>query len=338
MASGRNAVVGFGRQVSEGSALTVPKFEIPMGEGMAGPERNVEELGWTAETQDAVGFYVSRVSGIVDMSLPVLFKSFPALAHAVLGARTTTGAAAPYKHDITPAEVLPWLTFFFAQPGGNYLTLPDTKLGSFELSGSSGSPLNMSVNGMSKGAITRAAAKWGAAAVVENPNAGDPFATMINAVINLDHSSSPATTRARNIRNYSITVNRNLDAIQTDGVGFEYVYEQKREVGLSFTDVVFENNDWINTVFFGSPSGTTLSSIVVNGSAELTFRGSDEAAAATRSITLGFPRVLYAIDRVPGADPDGSTLAYTVTGNVSKPLTGASITISTINGESGANY
>ena len=331
--SSRAAVIGFGRQTAEGSALTVPKFETPMGGGLAGPERSVQELPWTNDSQDSVGDYVERVGGIVEATLPVLPVSAGAILQGILGS-LSTGAGPPYPHTFTPADVLPFMTWFYSQPGGNYWTVADVKLGSWALNFAPGTPLEASVQGMGK-TTTRSGSKWSAATLVETV---DPFFTYIGSTVKFDAAATPATSTVRNISNGSISVNRNIDTIQTDAVNYQFMAEQKRDIAISLDNTVFENNDLINTVFTGSTSGTTMSGQVAYGSYEMKFIGSDQAAAATRSLTLTFPRVLWTISRVPAADPQGSTLRYTVTGKASKPSSGATMTAVLINASAGTVY
>jgi hypothetical protein len=333
VASARSAVVGFGKQVAEGTALTAPKFETAMGGGFVGPERSTAELPWTNETQDSVGDYVERVGGTADLTLPVLPVSAGAILEGILGSRSTSGSG-PYTHVFTPSDTLPWMTLFYAQPGGNYWTVSDAKLGSWELSWSPGSPLEASVSAMGK-TTTRSGTKWSAATLDEGV---DPFFTYIGATMKFESATTPAATTVRNIAGGSISVNRNLDAIQTDAISYHYMAEQKRDIEVSLDDVVFEDNDLINTIFTGSTSGTTMSGQVTYGSCEFTFIGSDQAAAATRSLKVAIPRVLWTVDQVPGADPGGATLRYTVTGRASAPSSGASITATLINGSAGTVY
>lgn len=331
--SARDAVIAFGKQVAKGTALTTPKFEIPMGSGFAGPERVIEELPWTSEGQDSVGDYVSRVGGVVSATLPVLPVSSAGILELILGDRVTTGAG-PYTHTITPADSLPWSTWHYAQPGDNYWQVADVKLGSWELSWSAGSPLEASVSGTGL-TVTRAGSKWTTATLDEGV---DPFFTFIGATVKFDAATTPAATTIHNVSQGSLSVNRNLDAIQTDAITHSIVAEQKRDIEVSLDDTVFEDNDLINTIFTGTTSGTTLSGATVYGSIDLTFIGSDQAAAATRSLNISLPRVLWTIDQVPGANPDGSTLRYTVTGKASKPSSGSSITAVVKNGSAAAAY
>jgi hypothetical protein len=256
------------------------------------------------------------------------------LLQSVLGSRATTGVSAPYTHVLTPNDTLPFLTCFYAQPGGNFHKLIDAKLGSWELAFSPGSPLELKLGGFGK-AISASTSKWSAATLVEGV---DPFFTMIGANIKFDVDATPAVTRVRNVSGGTIGINRNLDGIQTDDVTYQYIAEQTREISIELTDTVFQDNSIINKIFYGSASGGNASGVVTYGSLDLTFIGSDGVAAATRSLEISIPRLLFTMDRVPDADPSGSTVRYTVTGRASKPTSGATITGTIINDQAATVY
>jgi hypothetical protein len=326
------ATIAFGRQTAEGSALVTPKYEIPMGSGSVRPVRNVEALDWTSDSQDDVGHYVSLNAVEVGADLPVLPVSCVSLFQAVLGARTTSGAG-PFTHTLTPADSLPFFTWFYRQPGNDYWTASDLKLGEFELSFDAGSPLTLSVSGTGK-SWTRSDTKWGAATLVEGVT---PFFTYIGATVRLEHSTSPAATQVRNVPGGSITCSRNIENIQTDTLGYYAMAETSRSFEVALNDVVLEDNDFLNAIHTGSTSGTTPSSQPLYGSAEFVFRGSDEAAAATRGVTVTVPRILWEAD-IPEADPGGAPARLNLTGRVSKPASGATFTVVVVNGDAGTNY
>lgn len=329
-ASGRSAVLGFGRQAAEGTPLATPRFEIAMGGGYVGPERTVDTLPFTTDTQDRVGEFVSRVAGSIDCSVPVLPSSVGALFQAVLGARQTVGSL----HTFTPADALAWFTFFYAQPGGNFITLEDAKLSRAQLNFQPGQPLTMDLSGGGKD-VRRAGTKWATASLVEPV---DPFFTYIGAEMLLDVDATPAATRVRNIAGGNIAIDRNIERIQTDEVGDTYLVEQGREISVTLDDTVFEDNDVINTVFFGSPTGTELSATTVYGSIDFGFVLNDGTPRATTELRVRCPRVNFSVDALPAADPGGGAVRYSVVGNVSKPATGASIEVVLRNAETGTNY
>lgn len=336
-ANARSAVVAFGRQSSgEGSALSSPKYEIPMGSGYVGPRRNVQELPWTTDAMDSVGDYIQKVEGMVSCTIPLLPISCVPVLQGILGTRVTAGAG-PYTHTMTPADSLPWMTWFFAQAGtgpANFWTLADAKLGSYEFSFAPGDPLEVTVEGMGK-TTTRGPSKWSAATLVEGI---DPFLTYIGATMKFDVGNTTPTTTVHNLQNGRIAVNRNLAGIQTDGLGNAFIAEQKREIEVTLDDVVFESNADINTIFTGTSTGTSMSGAPVYGSCEFLFLGSDQAASGTRSLKFTLPHVLWTVDEIPGADPSGDVLTYTVTGKASKPSSGSIITAVVTNGDSGSNY
>lgn len=332
--SSRNAVCGFGRQTAEGTALTVPKFETAMGGGGINPARETAELPWTNDSRDPLGHYVSLTRGDFGLDLPVLPVSAAALLQGALGTLVSTGLG-PYEHAITPANSVPWMSWFFGI-GGEYLKLADAKINRLVISGSAGSPLNARVEGMGK-TITRTqpAAKWGAPGLAEDET---PFLRFINAAIRLTQSGTPASTIVHNIPNFELTIENNLDARQTDGIGYQYIGEGNRVVRISATDVMMEDFDFIKTTHFGSLTGTTPSTQPIYGSMELTFTGSDEATAATRSLKLALPRLHWEGAEWPKADPGGAPITYALAGAGSKPNSGEVLTATVINGSAGTVY
>lgn len=333
MANARDAVIGFGRQTAKGTPLAVPKFEIAMGTGHAAAAQNVEELPWTNDSQDPVGHFVSLIGGEVALQgLPVLPISSAALWYAVLGALATSGAG-PYTHAASPADTLPWWTFFYAEPGGDFITVPDVKIGELVLNLAPGQPALIDINGTG-GEPTYSDSKWGAATVVEEV---DPFFTNIGRTLLLEPDDTPAATQIGSIQAGTITVSRNIDPKQTDDISYYDQLEQKRDISVEFPDVIFENNDFRRTVLTGSPSGTAISQQPTYGSAKITLIGSDGAAAATRSLELAFPRLKWAVEPID-ADPNGTTLAYALAGMASKPSSGSVMTATTKNGNAGAAY
>lgn len=335
--SGRSAVCGFKRQASEGTAETVPSFEIPMGDGgVIGPERTDADLPWTNDSQDQLGGYVQKIAGIVDAPLPVLPVSSVALLQAVLGSRSTGAAVGGiYPHTITPADSLPFYTWFYAQPGGNYHVVGDVKLGNAELRFSAGDPLELGVSGAGKLPATRSGSKWSTATLVESAT---PFFTYIGATMKFEAGATPATTQVHNIQNGVIGIERNLQNIQTDGVTDAFEAEGLREITCDLNGVMMENQNLINTIFYGSTSGTTASSVIVYGSCEFLFLNSDQVAAATSSLKITLNNVKWMIDRVPAADSGGDAVTYDISGVAYKPASGAIITALVQNATAGTAY
>lgn len=333
MPSAREAVIAFGRQTAKGTALTVPKFEIPMGTGHASPNRSIQELPWTNDSQDPIGHYVNFIEGVVSLSgLPVLPVSSPALWKFVLGTLTTSGSG-PYEHEGVPADDMDWWTFFYAEPSGDFWKIPDVKCKDATLSWSPGSPLSFDVNA-SGGEPVRLASKWGTATVTDTV---DPFLTYIEAAMLLEAITTPAATQVHNIQSGSVSINRNTETLQTDGISAYDQVPNKREIAVELPDVVFTDANFRRAILTGSTSGTAVSQTPTYGSAKFTFKGSDDVAATTRGLEVELPRLLWATEPIE-ADPAGNTLTWALAGSASKPSSGSSIIATTTNADTGVNY
>lgn len=334
MASTREATIAFGRQTAKGAPLDAPTFEIPMGGGHASPSRNVEPLPWTNDSQDPIGHFVSYIGGVVALSgLPVLPISSVALFKSVLGALSTSGVAAPYSHEVSPADELDWWTFFYAEPTGDFWKIPDVKISDATLGWAPGQPLSFDLSGEG-GVPERLVEKWDAATIAE---AVEPFLTYINATMRLEASATPAATQVHNIASGSISINRNTESIQTDGISASERSENQREIAVELPDVVFNDPAFRRTIFTGTANGTAVTSAPVYGSARFTFIGSDQAAAAVRSLEIALPKLLWATEPIE-ADPSGGTVRYSLAGSASKPAGGATISAIVKNGNAGASY
>lgn len=339
--SGRSAVIGYGRQTAPGTPLTSPKYEVAMGGGSAAPGRSTTEFPWTAGTQDATGFYVNLISGAVQgVQVPVLPVSAVPLFQAVQGARVTTGAG-PYSHIMTPADALPSLSFFYQQPyqaatNPNYVVVSDVNIGTATLSWAPGSPLTLQVDGMGV-ASTRAATKWTAATLAEPASV---FYTYVNAVLKADAGATPATTLVHNVQSGSITWERNLVGLQTDGIGYYAIAPQKRDITVQLADVVLEDNAFLNTLYYGTPTGTTQSTASgpPTGSLDITFLLSDGTAAAAKKLQVSVPNIVYNVAQLPQADPSGAPAVYTIDGNGFAAVGGTSSTVTVLNADAGTNY
>jgi hypothetical protein len=336
--SGRATAVAFGRQVDENTALASPKFEIPYGSGSGAPEKQTQELPWIADSQDVIGYFANYVRNPIGFgNLAPLPRSLVTLVEAALGTRTTTGAADPFQHDLTPADDLPWLTWMWRQPGNNYWISPHVKLNSVEIPFSAGMPLGINVTGAGKGgsAPSRSGTKWPAATVVEDPQ---PFFTYIGAEVLIDPTSTPAATQVRNVPGGTIRFIRDLEEIQTDGLGNQYINPTTRRFEFDFNDVVVENNDFINSFITGSTTGTNPSVLIAYGSLSLSFGLDDGTAKTSRIFKIVSPKVQYLLGALPEGSADGSTARLTMTGRAVKPSSGAIVTATVKNQETGANH
>jgi hypothetical protein len=330
--SGRQSVIGFKKQVAVGTPATAPAYEIPLGGGSVGPIPNLEPLPWTADSQAEIGHFVSHLGAGGTVNLPFLPISHPLLLEFILGQLLTTGpVSSVYTHAGAPLDDMPVFTTFYKSPDGNYFTIQDCKMGDWSLNGKAGQPLSMDCNIMGRQA-PRSGTKWSAATLVEGV---DNFLTFIGADIRVDVGATPATTQIHNVDDLTLSVNRNIDAIQTDGFYDQYHAPNKREVVLSMPSAVAESTDFFNSVHYGSASGTTQSTAPLYGAAKLKFSGVSDA---TKYLEIALNRVLYMIEQTPEADPSGGTVRYGITGAVSQPSSGSQITTVTKNTDSGANY
>lgn len=335
--SGRGAALALKRQASEGTAETSPTFEIPVGDGaVVGPEITEEDAPYTYDSQDSLASIVTKNSGIVDAPVPALPQSSVAIWQAVLGSRSTGAAVGGvYPHTLTPADTEPLYTWWGLQPGANYHRVGDTKLDQLECRWQAGGIVELGFSGEGKLTPTRAGSKWSAATVTETLF---PHFTAINMSVKFEASTTPATTVTHDVQSGVIRVGRNLQPVQTDGLTNSFLAEGMRDIGVDLNGVVMQDQSLINTIFYGSSSGTTAKTTPVYGSIIIRFLNSNQDAEATSSMTITLPKVEWRMDRVPGASTSGDVVTYDVSGKAYKPDSGAIITVLIQNSVAGTTY
>lgn len=337
-ASGRNTVIGIGRQGSGlGTPLTVPKFEHAMGSGRIGGTPEIGELPWSSSTEAPVGHFVeSNVTEINLPGLPLLPKATYAWFLAALGTDTTVTTT----HTATLGARSPQ-TLFYQQPSvssetnKNFIRATDAFIDELTLRAETTGPLLLDAMGAGK-AAPRAASKWSTATIEE---ASIPYFTATGATCLLDTAATPAATAFTLASGFSMNINRNADNWRALGsLGYSSLDSTKTDVVVEFGEVRPANNDQWNALFYGSASGADLSGIDQYGSLDITFPLSDGTATSSVKLQIKLRQLRFTATPVE-SDPSGTPVSYTLTGTASKAAASAFIEVIVLNAESGStNY
>lgn len=338
-ASGKNSVIGIGRQASAGTGLTVPKFEHVMGGGHVAPNVATEPYPWSGDTEFDVGHYVNEITPEAPLSdLPVLLKSCVPWLGGAIGSITSTPGT-PNSHAITEGQLSPQ-TLFWQQPSSstetnkNFFRATDAYLGELTLKGDGAGPLLMDVNATGKDAPL-AHTKWSAATVAEAIAPSTVF-TSRGAVVKVDIATTPATTAFTSAGSVSLNFNRNLDIFRGFNVTPTDIATTKFDLVVEFGEVRPVNNDLWNQIYYGTASGTAIDVTEKYGSFNIIFGLADGTATTTAKIEVAIPRLRWEAEPVD-TDPSGSPIAYALRGVVSKG-TSAGVTVTVLNTETGTNY
>lgn len=287
---GNRALLAFQKQTAKGSAaaLGAGSRVTPFSGGNAAPERSIAQLSETDSNRDIGVSYVQSVGAGGAPEFYVRDSLMHTALYGALGGAAVTGTT-DYTHTLTPANTLPYMTFYREIDGTLFEKYTDCLINELTISADAGSPLTCTTSIVGR-AATRLASQ---PASFPTAASGLPY-TFNDASVELD-GSSVAT-----VSSFELTINNNISTQQTDDIVPYDVVAGQREVTLGFT-LIFEDLDAYNTFHYGSTSGTTQDSDLAVTDAEFTF-----SHGAANSLTFTLPSLAYQefpVEPDPGGDP-----------------------------------
>ena len=293
---GNEATLGFAKQTAKGTIPAAPAYRVPFSGGSIAPVRETDNLAETDSSRDRGITYVTTSGVEGDPEVYVRDAPIGALLHAAFGLDTPSGTNPDYTHTITPANVLPYYTFWRGVSSTLYERFEDCKVGSITVSADAGAPLTAAL-----GVQGRAAVRLDATADAAAITAYEAVAVQNAAVYNYNEAAVTLGGGATAlIGSFELTVENNISRQQTDNVVPYDVVEGTREVSLGF-DLIFETLDEYNKFHFGGAAGTQVSPNIFTTSASFTFTKS-----ATNEVAFTLPSIAYEefpVDPDPGGDP-----------------------------------
>lgn len=287
---GNDALFGIGKQSGKGTANTTASTwdVLPFSGGSIGPVRAVENLSETDSSRDQGVAYVQNFSVEGTPEVYVRDANIHHILESVLGTLSSTGTT-NYVHTITPAQTLPYYTFY--REIGDYLyeRFEDCKVSEVTISAEAGQPLTASLNIMGRNAVRLT----GPPASIATTASGSVY-NFNEAAVTLAGGSTAL------VGSFECTISNNVSMQQTDDAKPYDVVEGLREVSLGFT-LIFENYDEYNRFNYGGTSGTAQSSTLATTSAEFDF-----SKGANNAVKFTFPEIAYQefpVEPDPGGDP-----------------------------------
>lgn len=334
MVAANRADVAFAVQTAKGSVAASSKYRTYLTGGrQPGQIRTVERFEETNELRMTNDAYVAEIRADGAPVLYVMPKMIAALLYAVLGAKSTTGAADPYTHTITPAATLPYLTFWRWIADLIYERSADCKVTQLVIHGESGKPLTVTPTILGLTPVYKTARETTAA--IETTQR---FMHYDGAGALLAEGAAIAS-----IRSFDLTINNNGQVVPGDSINPNDVAETSLQVLLRTTQLVTDAALW-KRVHYGSatPADNAVgnaSVLELGGSPSIDFKWTRVAAAPgpERSIQVQIPRVVaqpFDIEPETGSNP----LLQDVTYEAFQPAAGASITAIVKNSISGAAF
>lgn len=260
------------------------------GGGMA-PSRTVANL---AETDSSRDQGVSYVQNETIGGSPEFYARDDSLGFwlwAVLGADAATGTSPNWVHTITPANSLPYISVWRDVSDVLWEAYRDCKVSSLTIAASAGQPLTATatINGVTSTRLTTDPSITPAI-----PMSSGFVYNYNNATVNL--SGAAIAT----VSSFSLTIDNNINPIQTDDVQMYDIVEGQRQVTLDF-DMIFTDLNEYNSFHYGSTSGTTISPNIYTTPASFQFDN-----GANNQIKFTVPSLAYTefpVDVNPNGDP-----------------------------------
>lgn len=287
---GNDALLALALQSAKGTPNTTYTDALPFSGGSIAPSRTIDQLSETDSQRDQGVSFVQLTGVEGDPEVYVRDASIHRLLNGVLGSTASTGTT-NYTHTITPANTIPYFTFFREIGDTLFEQFDDVKISELTVSADAGNPLTCAATIMGRQA-TRLAAE--PASVTSLTLAGGEVYNFNEATVTLAGGATAL------VSSFECTISNNVTTQQTDDSIPYDVIEGLREVTLGFT-LIFEDLDEYNRFHYGSTSGTAQSDTLGTTSADFLF-----SKGANNSIQFTLPSIAYQefpVNPDPGGDP-----------------------------------
>lgn len=226
-ARGNQAYWGWGKQVARGTAKTIT-HKTPFSGGNIGPMKSVAQLSETDANRDEGVSYVEQTSMEGSPEMYVRDSNIHSVLDMALGGTVTSGTT-NYTHTATPANTLPYITFYKMLGELLYESYEDCMVSEITISADTAGALTAAISIVGRKAV-RLTAEPDALVIIES-----------GAVYNFNEATVTAHGGATSlISNFELTLSNNVTVQQTDDVIPYDVVPGQRSVTVSY-DMIFED-------------------------------------------------------------------------------------------------
>jgi len=296
---GNEAWFMFAKQASKGTLATVATattHRVPFSGGNIGPVRETDTFAETDASRDQ-GFPFVTTSGVEGSpETGVRDASIGGILLGVLGTDVVTGTMPNYIHTLTPANTLPYFSFWKGLSSTLYESYRDCQISSVTIGADAG------------GVLTAALGIQGIVPVrlTTDPSVTPAIPMATGALYNFNEATVTLGGGATSlIRSFELTIENNVSRQQTDDVVPYDVVPGVREVSLSF-DMIFETLDEYNKFHYGGAAGTAISNTIFQTSAIFSF-----SKGANNEVSFNLPQIAYT-ELSPEPDPGGDPIVVSV--------------------------
>ncbi len=259
-------------------AAAAGAYKFPFSGGNIMPVRAIDNLAETDANRDRGVSFVR--SGGVEGTPEVYVRDagIGFLLQGALGADLPTGTAPNFIHSLTPANTIPYITFWRDLGDTLFEQYNDCLIDTLTIRAGAGDPLTAAVgiNGLSATRLTTDPS------ITPNvPIQGGYVYSYNDATVTLAGGVTAL------VSSFELAINNNVSRQQTDAFAPYDAIAGAREVSLSF-DLIFETLAEYSKFHYGSASGTVQSSALYTTSADFQFDN-----GANNQIKFTLPNIAY---------------------------------------------
>lgn len=309
---GNTAWLMYQKQTVKGTPATVSKtttIKSPYAGGAIAPTREFDQLAETDANRDQGVSFVKTGGVSGNPEVYVRDASIGAFLFYVLGADAVTGSS-NYVHTITPAQSIPYITFWNGLSETLYERHQDCFVSSLELKTGPGQPLTAQANilGLKTERLT------------SDPSTSEAIPLQSGYVYNYNNCTVTLAGGATAlVSSMDLTIDNNVTVQQTDGFLPYDVVVGQRQISLSF-DLIFETLTEYNKFHYATEGGTTISNQIYTTSADFQFDN-----GTNNQVKLTLPTIAY--EEFPvSPDPSGAPIVASVRAVGQRPTSGSIIT------------
>jgi len=262
------------------------------------PTKTIGQLSETDSNRQAGNNYVQQTA--VEGS-PQVYVRDPSAHHFleyVLGGVANSGSAGEYKHILTPAATIPYVTFGRGLGATLYEQFNDCMVSDLTIQAGTASPLTAQATIMGLSA-KRQTEEWKTESAPPAASTAAPY-NFNEALVKI------GGTETRLVSSFNMTISNNVTLQQTDdSIPYDLV-PGTFQVTMGF-DMIFEDLKEYNKFHYGGEAGTEQKNEIFTTTALFEFK-----KEAKKYVKFEFPQLAYQTFPVD-PDPGGSPIVVSVT-------------------------
>lgn len=317
--AGNAFLVGIDKQTNEATVSSAADYSMAVYEADINPVESLNRVQVTDASSIIGDPYKGPQSWAGSFTMPAYGDSLGRLLQALWPTDTTTGAG-PYTHTYSAlGGTQSWISLYteWSNAGPNEYTFGKGQATGLTFSAANdGSPLSVAFTAIGQESTD---ANW---TVGSADNLDDGYFRLVETggkiELDLDTPNSNPSTQPEKIRNFSLSVTREMspepvvDSFTVSTLG------QGKVTFAGSAEFLWTSWDAYNATWFGAVGGTSASPTIVYGALELTCKHSVQS---TWEFRIYIPKVGFRVGAVtPNAD--GSPISLPVTLEVAKPSSG----------------